>query len=52
VSVVVPSINQIKAQVAATIRQSNLKSKFIGIRISGQWVGETLQTDGDRFQIT
>ena len=46
-SVVVPSINQIKAQVAATIRQSNLKSKFIGIRISGQWVGETVQTDGD-----
>ena len=46
-SVVVPSINQIKAQVAATIGQSNLKSKFIGIRISGQWVGETVQTDGD-----
>ena len=45
-SVVVPSINQIKAQVA-TIRQRNLNTKFIGIRISGQWTGETVQTDDD-----
>lgn len=45
-SVVVPSINQIKAQVA-TIRQRNLSTKFIGIRISGQWIGETVHTDGD-----
>jgi len=46
VSVVVPSINQIKAQVA-TIRQGNVNSKFIGIHISGQWTGETVQGDRD-----
>jgi hypothetical protein len=46
VSVVVPSINQIKAQVA-TIRQGNVNPKFIGIHIAGQWTGETVQSDRD-----
>ncbi|MFN6069757.1 MAG: BREX-2 system phosphatase PglZ, partial [Pseudanabaena sp.] len=45
-SVVVPSINQIKAQVA-TIRQGNVNPKFIGIHIAGQWTGETVQSDRD-----
>ncbi|MFM7888357.1 MAG: hypothetical protein ACKPCM_17075, partial [Pseudanabaena sp.] len=47
---IVPSINQIKAQVA-TIRQGNVNpkfiSKFIGIHIAGQWTGETVQSDRD-----
>jgi len=43
---IVPSINQIKAQVA-TIRKKSENAKFIGIHTSGQWIGETVQTDGD-----
>jgi hypothetical protein len=43
---IVPSINQIKAQVT-TIRKKSENAKFIGIHTSGQWISETVQTDGD-----